>query len=1191
MSDFPYPGLRPFERHETDIFFGRENHTDQLIDKLGQTHFIAVVGPSGCGKSSLVRTGLLADLERGFLASAGVRWRIAELRPGNHPFARLTTALLSDQALRPEYLTHFTDDTEAPAFLRASLCRGPLGLHEILRDTPLPDRTNLLVLVDQFEELFRYYRQGEANEAAAFVELLLTSSQHPSVYVVLTMRSDFLGDGALFYGLPEAINQGLFLTPRLTRDQLREAIEGPAQVFNGHIEPKLINRLLNDMGSDPDQLPLMQHALMRMWHLARLENPEQVMVTSQNYETIGTLTTALSKHAEEAYTDLNPEQQRIAETLFRSLTDRSGGRGDTRRPVKLAEVATLVNVPCQQITQIIEVFRQPARSFLTPPADWKLEPDSILDISHESLIRKWQRLKEWTKKEARLASLYRRLEDTASRWDKGQASLWHGPELEEALAWCREANPTPHWAKRYGQQFDLAIKFLDASVIQQQTEQQQAKTAQQRELRRQRTHKIILWSFLGLIAIAIVAFLEYRQWQSSQAAQQAKLAQFESQLTNAILSARGDDYAEAQQFLKNSHQFDPEISVSRRHARNILTWFAHLKGSAPQHEHEYEVGIPLFAVAVSPNGHLVAVAGEKGTLKLLEVSSNNPKSLLGHDKTSTVRAVVFDPKGHWLASAGDDKRIIYWKIPSGDKWNEWTAPEKVKALAISPDGKHLASGGEDKNITLWEATTDKKLPLPFEKHNDSISEGGLSFHPTKPWLASASYDNTVRLWDTTTGKLLYTLPHTNDVANVTFSPDGQQLATSSDKNVWLWNLEGETPLPVLLQGHKNRVLGSHFITKDGQHYLVSASQDRTLRLWDTDSGTMLRVLQGHTAGVTNLDYDATTGQLFSASLDGKIMRWDMTLSNQQIIDLKDKTPISTAIAPAASQVAVGFADGTLRLYSLPDSRLQSEIRAHSKEILHLAFHPNGMLLASASFDKTVKLWRVTADELATPQTFSHPDKVRAVAFSPNGHLLVTGSNNGQIGLFPLGTEQPALRPTFYQAHQGQINSVEIDAGGTYLLSSGADGYTRFWNLQEDPPTKPVHEYFKTKDEIIWATQSPDQQRFATLGRKNFSAYVYATANGQEQYHLEGHEQTIYRAIFSPDSQQLLTVSGDATVRWWDLNTASELFTLDLPIQPGPTSPLWDFDFRCTAQECWIAVPLTRGKLVLYHLDKLGEIYD
>jgi WD40 repeat protein len=1179
MSDFPYPGLRPFERHETDIFFGREDHTDQLIDKLGQTHFIAVVGPSGCGKSSLVRTGLLADLERGFLASAGVHWRIAELRPGNHPFARLTTALLSDQALRPEYLTHFTDDTEAPAFLRASLCRGPLGLHEILRDTHLPDRTNLLVLVDQFEELFRYFRQGEANEAAAFVELLLMSSQHPIVYVVLTMRSDFLGDGALFYGLPEAINQGLFLTPRLSREQLREAIEGPAQVFNGHIEPKLVNRLLNDMGSDPDQLPLMQHALMRMWHLARLENPEQVTVTSQNYEVIGTLTKALSQHAEEAYTELNPEQQRIAEILFRSLTDRSGGRGDTRRPVKLAEVATLVNVPCQQITQIVEVFRQPARSFLTPPADWQLEPDSILDISHESLIRKWQRLKEWTKKEARLASLYRRLEDTASRWDKGQASLWHGPELEEALAWRLEANPTPHWAKRYGQQFDLAIKFLDASVIQQQAEQR-------RKLRRQRAHKIIF----GLIAISIVAFLEYRQRQSSQAAQQAKLAQFESQLTNAILSARGDDYAEAQQFLKNSLQFDPEISVSRRHARNILTWFTRLKGSVPQQT--YEVGIPLFAVAVSPDGHLVAGAGEKGTLKLLEVSSNNLKSLPGHEKKGPVRAVVFDPNGHWLASAGDDKRIIFWKIPNGDKWKEWKAPAKVKALAISPDGKYLASGGEDANITLWEITTGNKSPLSFEKHKESISEGGLAFHPTKTWLASASYDNTVRLWETTTGKLLDTLRHTDDVANVTFSPDGEQLATSSDKNVWLWNLKsGELPLPSLLQGHKNRVFGSHFITKDGRHYLVSASQDRTLRLWDTDSGTTLRVLQGHTAGVTNLDYDATTGQLFSASLDGKIMRWDLTLSNQQIIDLKYKTPISTAIAPAGNQVAVGFADGTLRLYSLPDSRLQSEIQAHSKEILHLAFHPNGTLLASASFDKTVKLWRVTADELATPQTFSHPDKVRAVAFSPNGHLLVTGSNNGQIGLFPLGTEQSSPRTTFYQAHQGQINSVEIDASGTYLLSGGADGYTRFWNLQEDPPTKPVQEYFKAKDEIIWATRSPDQQRFATLGRKNFSAYIYATANGQELYPLEGHEQTIYRAIFSPDSQQLLTVSGDATVRWWDLNTASELLTLDLPTQAGPTSPLWDFDFRCTAQECWIAVPLTRGKLVLYHLDKLGQIYD
>src|SRR5262249_44818801 len=470
MSDeFPYPGLRPFERDETDIFFGREEHTDQLLEQLDHTHFLAVVGPSGCGKSSLVRTGLLAGLETGLLVSAGARWRVAEMRPGNYPFARLTEALLADSALGPEYRAHVTSyltgQTETAAFfaasqhhgmLQAQLRHGPFSIHELLANAPLPEHTRLLIVVDQFEEIFRYYQQGQEDEAAAFVSLLLASSQHPNVYVVLTMRSDFIGDCALFQGLPEAINQGLFLTPRLNREQLRTAIEEPAGVFGGKIAPTLVNRLLNDAGNNPDQLPVLQHALMRMWTMASAEHSamaegdggQDVTLTMDHYDRIGGLDTALSQHADEAYNELDPAQQHIAALLFRSLSERGSDRRDTRRPVALSEVATLAQVPWPQVAAVVEVFRQEGRSFLTPPAGRALEPDSVLDISHESLIRQWQRLQNWTTEEAEAAELYQRLEDSARRREQGHAALWRTPELEAALAWRTQAPPPAAWARR-----------------------------------------------------------------------------------------------------------------------------------------------------------------------------------------------------------------------------------------------------------------------------------------------------------------------------------------------------------------------------------------------------------------------------------------------------------------------------------------------------------------------------------------------------------------------------------------------------------------------------------------------------------------------------------------------------------------------------------------------------------------------
>jgi Novel STAND NTPase 1 len=206
--------------------------------------------------------------------------------------------------------------------------------------------------------------------------------------------------------------------------------EGPAEVFGGVVEPALVNRLLNDMGTDPDQLPLMQHALMRMWTRtseAAVEDPQgkspRITLTLADYNEVGGLARALSNHADEAFTQLPDEQQRIAEVLFRCLSERGLAQRDTRRPVRLDTVAAVAGVSPAQVTAVVEVFRRPDRSFITPSAEVPLRSDTVLDISHESLIRQWQRLNQWVEQEALSADNYRRLEQTARLWHTGQAAL------------------------------------------------------------------------------------------------------------------------------------------------------------------------------------------------------------------------------------------------------------------------------------------------------------------------------------------------------------------------------------------------------------------------------------------------------------------------------------------------------------------------------------------------------------------------------------------------------------------------------------------------------------------------------------------------------------------------------------------------------------------------------------------------
>jgi hypothetical protein len=484
--------LRPFRTDESDIFFGRERQTDELLEKLQRHRFIAVTGPSGCGKSSLIKAGVIPALHAGFMAEAGARWRIVQMRPGEQPMKALASALAV-----PEILGEEQSPAESRAYVEAALRFGPLGLCEVVNESPVFRSANLFLLVDQFEEIFRFRERIDRDEADAFVRLLLETSARPGVpvFVVITMRSDYLGDCALFHGLPEAINDSQYLTPRLTREECGAAIVGPARVFRGDVEPALVNRLLNDFGPDPDRLPLLQHALMRMWQreqpAAASTSTPRFTLTLDDYAAVGGLTEALARHADEVLAELTADQRRIAEILFRRLTERGRGRRDTRAPARLGEVADIAEADPAEVARVVEAFRGEGRSFVTS-AEGPLAADSLLDIGHESLIRQWGTLAGWVEAEAESAAVYVRLVDTAQRHRKGAAALLWGPDLELTLAWEAREKPTGPWARRYAAEgdFDEARAFLRAS--QREWDEVQARKArrieeeQQREIARAR---------------------------------------------------------------------------------------------------------------------------------------------------------------------------------------------------------------------------------------------------------------------------------------------------------------------------------------------------------------------------------------------------------------------------------------------------------------------------------------------------------------------------------------------------------------------------------------------------------------------------------------------------------------------------------------------------------------------------------
>jgi hypothetical protein len=478
----PYVGLRYFSEKEALLFFGRDAHVRDLLTKLeGKQRFTAVLGASGSGKSSLVRAGLVPALHRGALASGGLNWNVRIFKPGDAPLRNLAWALTED-----ERWIDSDDRATSISALSALLAGSPLALTELYRQkSTLLAGQALLLVADQFEEIFRY-RQKNTDEAEAFVKLLLRSaSEEVPIYVVMTMRSDFLGNCAAFFGLPEAINCGIYLTPRLAPDQLKSVVASPLALVGGEIDPVLVNRLVNTLGGE-DELPILEHALLRMWNRARAAGRTRIEV--DDFEAICAppqvgraasdgspsppaqplLAFAINNHASEIYDGLSPQCRLLARRLFLALVERRDGR-DVRRPQTLQHLVEQAGEHERaNVETVIESFRAEGAGFLLPAASEPLRDETVVDITHESLFRQWHLFQSWLAEEAADIAELLEWRQRAARRKEGGGWLDEG-DCERALRWRARVNDRVNpsvWAVRYGgpASYSQVDDYLQASL-------------------------------------------------------------------------------------------------------------------------------------------------------------------------------------------------------------------------------------------------------------------------------------------------------------------------------------------------------------------------------------------------------------------------------------------------------------------------------------------------------------------------------------------------------------------------------------------------------------------------------------------------------------------------------------------------------------------------------------------------------
>jgi WD40 repeat protein len=1183
FSTSPYPGLRSFRRDEDDIFFGREEQTDQLLERLGRCRFLAVVGPSGCGKSSLVRAGLMAALETGFLADAGVHWRQTEMRPGEQPLARLADALLASSALG----TGRDAEPDAAAFLLAALRRGPMGLVEVMRETPPPDNANLLLLVDQFEEIFRFRKQGNADEADAFVALLLATSgqREVPVYIVITMRSDFLGECALFNGLPEAINEGQYLTPRLTREQCSAAIIGPARVFGGDVAPALVNRLLNDMGPDPDQLPLLQHSLMRMWALAGqrakqagwpgdkfapaagkppINAPE---ITLDDYYAVGTLTEDLSIHADEVFSELTKVQKRVAEVMFRRLTERAIGQRDTRRPTRLQELADVSEALVEEIKAVVEVFRKPDRSFLTPPSPMKMTPETIIDIGHESLIRQWSRLNKWVNEESQSAETYQLLKQTALLWKEGNSDLWGAINLDRARTWKKAQNPTAAWAARYGsmEDFELAMSFLheseekwreklkreeaekkamaeaeqrrafaEAERQRAEAERQRilAEAAQQRveaERRRVKLQRIGL-AILSLLLV-LMAILTVYVFRKRAEVEQQRAFSNTMRLAAQAIDQRSEGHIDRAFLLGAAACCQYDIFEARNTLLNLLT-----DNSRPlKFLHGHQEGVNT--VAISRDGKILATGSDDKTIRLWDLVTHKMigDPLVGH--SGRVHSLAFSHDDKLLASGGSDNTIVLWDVEKHALLGQIGKHDGyVMSVAFSPDGKTLASGSKDKQIRLWDVDVKERKPLVrLSGHLDTVTS--ITYKSDGRTLASGSKDGTIRLWDVSSGNSrVISKGQKSSVEIVIFSPDGRMLASNGDDNT-INLLDLETRSIIAFKGHSRPIKTLSF--SPDNKLLASGSIDNTTRIWNVETlQPEGEILKGHTNYVNSVSFTPDGKTLVTGSKDASIRLWDVNLCRplcERLPETEQKSVIwSVAFSPNGEMLASGNHDGTVQLWDVATRRqLGPPLRKHSDYVQSVVFSPNGKLLATGSRDRKIYIWDVTTRQPLDPPLEGHTDGVETMAFSHDGKLLASGSSDRTIRLWDMDHRRPLDPPL--KGHDKYVKGVTFSPNGEFLVSASGDETVRLWNVKTN---KQHGEAINTGSAVSSIAFSPDGHSLAFATQRSIKLWDIVDRSMIEL--PEKHRDSVSIIAFNSDGRLLASGSLDKTIILWDVERREQM---------------------------------------------------
>lgn len=1117
----PYKSLLDYRLEDAALFYGRSQAIEHMLECMQRHPLTILHAESGAGKTSLLQAGLASRL----LSMGDLPLHI---RPWN-----VNPALAVKRAILPNL-------EQVPGLAQASL-------HSFLYKVAqvLGNNSYLYLFLDQFEEFFT--QLDEANRQD-FIGQLAECLEDESLRVrwVLAMRKEYFGTLATFRPQVKNPFANDYLLRALNYAEATEVIVEPAKQRGVTYEPALIQKLLADLGANPDGSPgevapphiqLVCSALFEQLHEQRASQPDlPPVITLQMYDEEGGARGILRSHLNRVLKrNLSDKERELARQLLMALVS-SDRRRIRRKRDDLAAILALYLTSAQSLDGVLD---QLVEGRLVRVEEDEESQAAAYELAHDYLLTEIQVDPEVQAQKAAQELLDREVESFR--------------RYKTLLS--REKYDIIHSQESFLMLNDEAKALL-----------RQSRAAKYRWLRR-----------VAIITAIVIAILSFSTWRAIvrriEAEEARRIADGRRLAADAVNVLPVDSELSLLLALQANQEAGDNLEIRdtlRQVLPNIRPWQGLASGNV------------ILSGDWSADGRYIALGLENGAIQIWDAQTRTLLTTLqGH--TNPVEDVRFNSQGTYLISAsrGDqpDESLRLWDVAQGKEVGVFkgAASTGVYRAVWSPDGTQVLSHETDKKIKLWDVDTRRLLKTPEAKYNELWD---IEWRPDGKQFATVGEAGEVLIWDAAKMAIETRLSgHQGDVISLGWNADGTRLATGgADGTVRIWDDAAGHIVDVLV-GHTSWVRSVTW--HPNGRWLASSSDDTKVIIWDIETGRPLTKLTGHTDWVWVTAWNPTNpGQLLSASRDGTARIWDtvdspaMVALTGHVGEVKD-----AAWNPAGTTLASVGDDKLLHLWQFDSSSsaaqpLVQTLPGHTDTIQSVTWSPDGTKLATTSADKTVRLWSAVTLQALKVLT-GHTELVYQTAWSPDGKILASGGRDRDIRLWDSETGQ--LKATL-KGHSRSVLSLAFSADGSRLASSSSDKTIILWDVAaaEKAQTLEGHEDF------VWSVAFSPDQRFLASASQDTSVRVWELASGKTIAILD-HEKPVNRVAWNSDGSQLATASDDGAARIWDVKSGQVIATLT-----GHQGGVWSVAWR--PGDGRLATASTDGVVRIFHTN-FQEVLD